>query len=216
MGGADGFFCEGCLAGVQELAGPSCGVCGRPFPDGSGGARVCASCFKEPPAFRIARAPYQFEGVVRDAIHQFKYGGLRAVEGFLSAPFDERLSAWFGEVDVVVPVPLHPARLRKRGFNQSLLLAKRAADALSAILSVDGLTRTRNTRPQVELDGADREKNVKGAFAAPRPQVFESKDVLLVDDVYTTGATVRECARVLSKAGARCVCVLTVARAVKD
>jgi len=211
-----GFFCRGCIRGARLLEGAYCGVCGRPFPDGSGGVRECYSCSRTPPAFRVARAPYLYEGVIRDAIHQYKYGGFRAMEGFLSASFEGRLQGWFGEVDVVTPVPLHPARLRKRGFNQSLLLAKTAAEPLCARLSIDGLTRTRNTRPQVELDVVEREKNVKGAFAAVRPHEFDGKDVLLVDDVFTTGATVRECARVLRRAGARSVCVLTVARAASE
>jgi len=216
VGGRGVFFCVDCLRGARALDGAYCGVCGRPFPDGSGGVRECSACSKSPPAFKLARAPYLFEGIIRDAVHHYKYRGFRAMEGFLAATFDGRLHGWFGEVDVVAPVPLHPSRLRKRGFNQSLMLAKTAAEELCARLSVDGLARTRNTRPQVELDVVERENNVRGAFAAVRPYEFDGKDVLLVDDVYTTGATVRECARVLRRAGARSVCVLTVARAADE
>jgi ComF family protein len=111
-------------------------------------------------------------------------------------------------------VPLHRRRLAKRGFNQSLFLAKYAAEGLSIPLSLDGLVRVRDTRPQVDLDPAEREENVKGAFAVERPEEFKDKRVLLLDDVYTTGATVRECAKVIKKAGADAVYVLTVARAV--
>jgi len=215
MGRDGGFFCPDCMRSVRRIDGCYCVVCGLPFQDGSGGARLCSACAKEPPLFGHARAPYVYGGAVKDAIHLYKYGGMRAMEGFLCAGFEGRLQEWFGEVGVVAAVPLHPRRLGGRGFNQSLLLARSAARMLGAGLSLDGLVRTRNTRPQVELGPGEREENVKGAFAASMPGEFAGRRVLLVDDVYTTGATVRECSRVLKKAGAREVLVLTVARAIE-
>lgn len=210
---AAGFFCEGCLASARRLEGAYCGVCSRPFPSGSGGVRRCRECAGKPPPFVYARAPYLYAGVVKDAIHLFKYKGVRAMEGFLSRAFEGGLPGWFGGVQVVAAVPLHPKRLAGRGFNQSLLLARNASRTLGARLSVDGLVRTRNTRPQVDLSPGEREQNVRGAFSAARTGEFTGRDVLLVDDVYTTGATVRECSKVLRKAGAKKVYVLTVARA---
>jgi ComF family protein len=113
------------------------------------------------------------------------------------------------EADLVAPVPLHPKRLRARGFNQALLLARGLSDTPVAR---EALTRVRHTAPQVGLNPKERRENVKGAFAVPEPAGVKGKNVLLLDDLYTTGATVRECARVLRRAGAHRVDVLTVAR----
>ncbi len=212
-GGPGGFFCEGCLASARELGNAYCGTCSKPFPSGSGGVRSCGECAAKPPPFEYARAPYLYAGAVKDAIQLFKYRGIRAMEGFLSSTFEGRITGWFPGAQVVAAVPLHPRRLAGRGFNQSLLLARTASRMLGAVLSVDGLVRTRNTRPQIDLSPEERERNVKGAFSAARPGEFAGMDVLLVDDVYTTGATVKECAKVLKKAGAFRVRVLTVARA---
>jgi ComF family protein len=115
-------------------------------------------------------------------------------------------------VDLVVPVPLHPRKLRAREFNQSLLLADRIARRLSLPLSFEHLVRIRDTQPQTELDRRERTRNVRRAFAVREPAGFENQRVLLVDDVLTTGATVNDCARALRRAGAQSVCVLTLAR----
>jgi ComF family protein len=213
LGDGGVFFCGDCIESARRLEASYCGVCSRPFPDGSGGVRRCSSCASKHPPFNYARAPYIYDGVVKEAIHLYKYGGIRAVEGFLSSGFEGLLEGWFGGVNVVAAVPLHRKRLRERGFNQSLLLARSASRALGVGLSVDGLVRTRYTRPQINLSPGEREENVRGAFAAARPGEFAGRDVLLVDDVYTTGATVRECARVLKGSGADSVYVLSVARA---
>jgi ComF family protein len=111
--------------------------------------------------------------------------------------------------DLLVPVPLHPRRLKERGFNQALLLAKAFPDKP---LAREVLIRVRHTMPQSGLNPKERRENVKRAFTAPRPEEIKGKSVLLIDDVYTTGATVRECARILRQAGALEVAVLTVAR----
>ena len=116
-------------------------------------------------------------------------------------------------IDFVVPVPLHTKRLRHRGFNQALLLAYTMSEVHHIPLSYDNLFRTRPTRPQVELSGVERVKNVAGAFCLKRPQEVTGKRVLLVDDVFTTGATMNECASVLKASGAASVIALTLARA---
>jgi ComF family protein len=114
--------------------------------------------------------------------------------------------------DVVVPVPLHPRRERERGFNQSLLLAQRVGRALRCPVRSDLLVRTVHTPPQTELSGDARRSNVRKAFAARRPAPLAGRQVLLVDDVFTTGSTAEACARCLKRAGASSVVVLTVAR----
>ena len=115
-------------------------------------------------------------------------------------------------LDVVMPVPLHTKRLRHRGFNQALLLAHGVSERFAMPLNYDNLVRTRYTRPQVELSGRERAENVRGAFNLIRPQDVIDKKILLIDDVYTTGATMNECAKVLKDAGAGSVTVLTLAR----
>ena len=115
---------------------------------------------------------------------------------------------------VVLPVPLHPKRLRERDFNQSLILAKEISKAVGIPLIIDNLQRIRWTRPQIELKGEERLINVKGAFALKNHKAIEGKSILLIDDVYTTGATVRECSKILKKAGVEKVYVLTLARVI--
>jgi ComF family protein len=208
------FFCADCLQDARLIADPLCTVCGRPYPSGSGGDHPCGACMGNRPAFDMARAPLAYEGVVREAIHLYKYRELRALKGYLGGFIEYGARRWFSGATVAAAVPLHPRRLRKRGFNQSLFLAKAASDALGIRLSVRSLERVRYTRPQVELSASERAENVRGAFAAAGSG-FAGESVLLVDDVYTTGATVNECARVLKKAGAVSVYVLTVARVVE-
>jgi ComF family protein len=118
------------------------------------------------------------------------------------------------DIDLIVPIPLHKTRLRQRGFNQALLLASGIGKRFHIPLSYDNLVRLRATRPQVELSGEERIKNVAGAFSLVRPRDVRSKTIILVDDVFTTGATMNECAAVLKDAGAAHVMALTVARAV--
>lgn len=117
-------------------------------------------------------------------------------------------------IDLVMPVPLHFKRLRHRGFNQALLLADRMSEHYGITLSYDNLARVRSTRPQVELTGEERVKNVAGAFSLRRPEDVTDKHILLIDDVFTTGATMNECAAVLKRAGASQVTACTLARAV--
>ncbi len=153
-----------------------------------------------------------FEGPLREAIHRFKYSPCRS----LGKP----LAAWAAKhirpvaVDCIMPVPLHVSRLRQRGFNQALVLASELSTGFALPLVYDNLARVRPTRPQVELSGEERVKNVTGAFALRRPGEVRDRDVLLVDDVHTTGATMNECAAVLKDAGAARVTALTIARAV--
>ena len=120
------------------------------------------------------------------------------------------------EIDLVIPVPLHPSRLREREFNQSLLLADQVAKHLGRPLSFTNLVRTAPSEPQSTLSRKERMKNLRRAFAVRRPESIARKRVLLIDDVLTTGTTVNECAKVLRTAGAEAVFVLTLARTVES
>jgi ComF family protein len=210
------FFCASCWEDFSSIQGPICPRCGRPFesletlshsPD-----HHCLACRQTLPSFDQALSIGYFEGPLREAIHRFKYGPCRA----LGKP----LAGWMAgnirlvsAIDFVIPVPLHIMRLRQRGFNQALVLAYELSKTFSIPLSYDNLNRVRPTRPQVELSGNERIKNVAGAFALRRPVELRDRDVLLIDDVFTTGATMNECALVLKDAGASRVTALTLARA---
>jgi ComF family protein len=169
-------------------------------------------CQTDPPPFTRARAAalYDEEGPSGQAIKRFKYNRrldmLPVMHHWLKRPLCLELVQ---VADLVAPVPLHPSRLRQRGFNQALLLAQAFPEVP---LERELLARQRHTPPQAGLNPKERRDNVKGAFAVPRPELVKGKSILLIDDVFTTGATVRECAKVLRRAGAREVNVLTVAR----
>lgn len=209
------YFCRACWESIRPIDRPLCPACGHPFDSPLALAyspeHRCRACREKPPRFDRALSPYRYEGVLEQAIRLFKYRR----RDTLAAPLTDLMLVWadrLPSVDLVMPVPLHPDRLRTREFNQSLLLADRVARRLGLPLSFDHLLRVRKTRPQTELDRKDRARNVRRAFAVRDPHGLEDRRVLLVDDVLTTGATVNDCARALRRAGAASVAVLTLAR----
>lgn len=206
--------CAACEADLRAraIASPLCTVCGTPFVPGNGSPdHSCGSCIKDPPPFAAARSAFAYEGRVMEALHRFKYSG----EVNLARPLAQMASICvIQRPSLVIPVPLHPGRLKERGFNQSLLLARELSRLTGAPLDYSTLKRTRDTGQQVGLDRDERRRNVRGAFALAGRASLAGADVLLVDDVYTTGATIAECASVLKRAGAT-VRALTLARALK-
>jgi ComF family protein len=202
--------CPECEAQIDWVESPLCTCCGRMFDSRDVADHTCGDCQTDPPPFARARAAALYDGPVAQAIKRFKFNRqmamLPVMQLWLKRPLCRELAA---AADLLVPVPLHKRRLKTRGFNQALLLA-RAIPELPC--SREAVVRTRHTVPQVELKPRERQANVKGAFAVSDAAQVKGKRVLLVDDLYTTGATVKECARVLRRAGARRVEVLTVAR----
>lgn len=174
---------------------------------------LCGACRKSKPAYTEAWSLYPYVPPLREAICLFKYSGKVALADALA----ELLIRAFPAVpaaDLVMPVPLHPTRLREREFNQSLLLAERLSRWLRIPLSFANLVRVRATEAQTRLRRSARLKNLRQAFQVWRPQEVAGKRVLLIDDVWTTGTTVNECAKALRRAGTGHVFALTVARAV--
>ena len=172
---------------------------------------ICARCAAEPPPYDYARSAAVYGGVMREAVHRFKFGGRRALARPLAELMVEQCGASLPDgIAAVVPVPLAGDRERERGFNQAALLAERIARRLDVPVRARWLARRRATRPQSDLPAAERLANVRGAFRATR--AVAGRHVLLVDDVLTTGATLAECARSLRAAGAGRIGVLTVAR----
>ena len=206
--------CPGCEAQITWVASPLCTCCGRVFASRDGADRVCGDCQADPPPFVRARAAALYDGPVAQAVTRFKFSRqmalLPVMQHWLQRPLCLELVA---AADLVAPVPLHPKRIKNRGFNQSLFLSQGFP---GAAVAREALVRTRHTPPQVGLNPKERQDNVKGAFAVTDPGRVKGKNVLLIDDLYTTGSTVKECARVLRKAGARQVEVLTVARVKYD
>jgi len=207
-------LCNDCLAKAPPLISPICSCCGHPFSGAAKADHLCGSCITVPPPFSVARAALLYESSTKEMIHQFKYGKrvmLRKPLGLLAAAHLNAFAIKF-KADLILPVPLHMRRLRERGFNQAILLGEIFSRSWGVALSRNNLKRIRWTEPQVNLGAAERAANVKGAFAIASENAITGKRIILVDDVYTTGSTAKECSRVLMKAGAAEVAVLTVAR----
>jgi ComF family protein len=208
-------LCVACGQGLVRNAGPKCSICGRPFPAGTRPDHWCEPCLRKPPFYEALGAPYAYEGTVANVILRFKYGGMARAAAVLGPLLADFAVGWLKDAPegVVMPVPLHTKRLKQRGYNQSLMLARYVAARLSAELDYGSLKRLKHTPPQAGLNREERRKNMKGAFFLERPQTVEGRTILLVDDVATTGETLNECARILKKAGSTGVLCLVLARA---
>jgi ComF family protein len=205
--------CPACRAEHVRRWDQVCLICGRPWSEPDSWSETCPACLRRRPPFRAARFAAAYQGHLAQAIRDFKYRRrleLTPTLGWLLAQADPG-PAFPDRFDLVLPVPLHPRRLRGRGFNQSALLAGHLAER--GELRLDLLLRLRPTRPQVELQGWARRTNVNEAFGVARPEPVQGRSILVVDDVLTSGSTVEACARALLHAGAGEVFVLTLARA---
>jgi ComF family protein len=220
--------CEECLSAMRPIAGGVCSICGErllsPYAlSGEHGEPRCGLCRRMDPPFTRAAAYGSYDGGLRELIHLLKYEQVRPAANVLGRMLSEvifGLEPDFGEgAVVVVPVPLHARKLRQRGFNQSELIARaalklRRADGKLA-LNVHVLERQRETQSQIGLTRHQRRENMRGAFAVVKPNEVAGREILLVDDVLTTGTTASECARILRRAGAAKIWVATVARTLK-
>ena len=199
-------ICEQCAGELQRLASPYCRVCADPGVNG-----LCRWCSQFPRGFESLRSPFVFTGPIRDAIHRLKYKGERASAGRLAGLMAEYLKHNPVAVDALLPAPLHPRRLRSRGYNQSALLARGVGNCLELPVEENLLVRVKNAQPQVESQTRDeRRDNVACNFVCQGE--VTGLAVLLVDDVATTGSTLSECATALKAAGAVRVHALTLAR----
>ncbi len=202
-------FCATCAPLLLETPSVRCSRCSEPgrFP-----GNRCGRCTSAPVDFDLAWAPFEHEGVMARAIHRFKYEDRPDLARPLGRLLALRLPAVEG---VVVPVPLHLERFRHRGYDQATLLGAAIARRLSRPLEVEAVQRVRATTRQVGLTEVERDANVRDAFVV-RPDAVVGKAVMVVDDVFTTGATARETARALRRAGATKVTVVTLARARRE
>lgn len=212
----DHYFCPACHDRIGFVRSPICLRCGIPFESGELKDHLCGDCLTADTVFSVARCVGRYEETLLDCIHRFKYNehlGVGKVLGQMMAVYAYPAFN-VSDYTLIMPVPLHPKRLRQRGFNQSLLLARVIAARHDRPVDFMTLKRQIYTEPQVNLGRSERETNIKGAFKIADAGRIAGEKILLVDDVYTTGSTVKECATVLLKAGAEDVAVLTLARAV--
>ena len=205
-------------AALNFITEPFCACCGAPFDFEVDEGSLCTSCLTHPPVFETARGALKYNEASRDIILGFKHADkTHVVKAFV--PWLKRAGGqMLGQADVIVPVPLHHWRIIARRYNQSALIAQALAQDTGVPTILDGLVRTRATHSQGRLKAKERFKNVRRAFVVKdnHAAYIKGKTIILIDDVYTTGATVSECSKALLGAGAKTVHILTLARVVRD
>lgn len=213
-------FCQECFEKIEIIKAPLCNICGKPLepPQAFKGIEnpICFDCHNRKFFFKYARSIGKYKGVLKDCIHLLKYRGkkvlLKPLNKLIETHLDDLVP--FEKISFIAPVPLHKKRLRERGFNQAELIANLIGKIYQIPVLSNLLEKTVHTLPQVDLNRIERARNIKGAFKVNENPYVQGGTILLVDDVYTTGATVNECVRVLKRAGAQEVYVLTLAHGI--
>lgn len=215
-------ICEDCFKTIELIDKPYCKKCNKPLLISVDLFRqeqniFCVDCKKKKYSFEFARSVGRYDGVLKECIHLFKYYG----EKELAKPLGKLLIDYLTKneefrelIDLIIPVPLHKNDLRKRGFNQSVLLAKIIGNYFSIPVKEEVLIKKRLTPSQVNLSKKERDKNIFKAFFINESKEVKEKNILILDDIFTTGSTVEECAKELKKAGTKNIFVLTLARSV--
>lgn len=211
------FFCRRCWDWLKPIPGPVCPRCGRPFASPTAllhsPTHQCGACRARPMALTQIWSIFPYQPPLKEAITLFKYRGKLSLTQPLAQAMVEALPT-LPILDAIIPVPLHPQRLREREYNQSLLLADRLSHHTGIPLLLGSLLRIRPTVPQTSLSRKERLTNLRRAFSVAKPVHIQGKRILLVDDVLTTGTTLHECAKTLRRAGSGPVYGLTLARMV--
>lgn len=202
------YICPDCSLKLIKISPPFCPRCGRPQIDGA----LCPVCFQNKSSIDLLRSVFIFEGIIRKAIIELKYNNIRALAKELAVMMSEYYKDSTIPGEILVPVPLHSRRLKNRGYNQSFLLSHYLGNLINLPVSSGCLVRTRDTSPQVLSVGyAERLMNVSGAFTC-RNDSLNGKSVIIVDDVYTSGATLEACAEALRDSGCTLISGFTLAR----
>lgn len=206
--------CAKCLNNIKRNIPPFCSSCGRRLKKTNLIKNICPHCLKSRLHFDRAFSPFTYEGTIKRLIHEFKYKGKDYLGPYLSAMMVEFIKEYdlpINYMDFIIPIPLHKTKLREREFNQAQVLAEFIAKEFKKDVLRDVLKRHRYTKTQTDLEINKRLENVKGSFLVAAPQIIEGKNLLIIDDVLTTGATSSEAAAALKEAGANIVFVLTLA-----
>ena len=211
-----GFVCPKCFEKIDFITEPCCNICGIAFDYADSDNITCLDCIQHKPQFDKARAAFLYENIGRDLALAFKYADRTEACEYFSNLMISAGYKFFNEqnviIDYIIPVPIHKKKLLARKYNQSALLVKQIAKKTGLKPVYDVLIRSKNTKPQSNFHKKDRFKNVKGVFEVKNKDLIKDKNILLIDDVLTTGATVSECAKVMKKSGAKNIYVLALAR----
>jgi competence protein ComFC len=211
---AQDVVCTQCWEKIEKNLPPFCASCGRRLDKLSIAKNMCSNCLKFRFHFDRAFSPCAYTGTIKKLIHEFKYSG----KDYLGKPLGALMNKFIKDyrlpieyLDFIIPVPLHHSRLREREFNQAQVLSEQVAKKFNKKVLPDVLIRSRQTKTQTELAFEERRKNVVRSFTVKNPECIKDKNLLLIDDVLTTGATSSEAAKTLKESGARIVFVMTLA-----
>ncbi|MEA2088183.1 MAG: ComF family protein [Candidatus Caldatribacteriota bacterium] len=214
-------ICEDCFKTIELIEHPYCIKCGKPLISTGYFKQnreiICLECKRKKYSFEFSRSVGIYNKVLKKCIHLFKYYGEKKLAiplGKLMVDYLLKNNEFENKFDLIIPVPLHNNDLKKRGFNQSVLLGKAIEDYFSVPVREKVLVKKKLTPFQVNLSKKERERNILSAFSVEKPEEIEGKNILILDDVFTTGSTVEECAKELMKARANNIIVLTLARTV--
>ncbi|MBU0548408.1 MAG: ComF family protein [Candidatus Omnitrophica bacterium] len=206
--------CAQCWEKIEKNLPPFCASCGRRLDKLSLAKNICSNCLKFKFHFDRAFSPCTYTGIIKKLIHEFKYSG----KDYLGEPLGDLMNKFIKDyrlpieyIDFIIPIPLHKSRMREREFNQAQILSEQIAKEFNTKILPDALVRTRPTRTQTELAFEERRKNVEKSFTVNDVRSIKDANLLLIDDVLTTGATSSEAARVLKDSGARIIFVMTLA-----
>lgn len=210
-------FCTDCWSSIALMPEARCSRCDRPFPSSIATTysptHVCQPCAERPPSYTKAWTLYPYTPPLQHAIRLLKYQDKVSLAAPLAALMIARLPP-LESIDLIIPIPLHSEKLRQREFNQALLLADAIGQSLDIPVSYTNLIRTVSTPAQTTLSRKSRLKNLRRAFAVRHPHAILKRRILLIDDVFTTGTTVNECAKALRRAGSADVFALTLSRTI--
>ncbi|MBE6449160.1 MAG: ComF family protein [Alphaproteobacteria bacterium] len=207
-------LCAKCFSKINFLSNQSCPICGRPytFPIEDGNTLICGKCLSKPPVLRGLKAVFAYDDFSKNLILPFKHADRTDLVPYLSKLMFKRGKEFFEEADCIIPVPLHWKRKLKRKYNQAALLALNIEKLSQKPCLLSVLSRHRYLTSQKNKTRKERLENIKNAFKVKDANLIKNKKIVLIDDVYTTGATLNECARVLYKAGAKDVVAVVIAR----
>ncbi len=205
-------FCPDCFKKINFIKEPLCNICGAPFNYETNSLMVCEKCIKNRPYFDKARAVFLYDNFSKQMILNFKHGDATYNAKFFAKIMFNSYKKLIKDCDVIIPVPLHKARLLKRKYNQAGLISKHLAKLSNKVFLPLALNRKKNTLSQGHFDENERLKNIENAFEIKNNKDIIDKNIALIDDVFTTGATVNECAKILIENGAKSVFVITLAK----